>query len=142
MPLWNVIHPADAYSADDRRGIAGVVTSMYAALMPRFYVNVLFTEIKPGSLFIGGEPHDRFVRIWVDHIARKVPDDEAAARFLNKVREILAPWIADRGYDWEFHADETPFRLWSVQGHLPPQAGTDDEIRWRHENRPSARTHP
>ena len=49
-----------------------------------------------------------FVRVWVDHIARKVPDNEAAARFLNNISEILAHWIADRGYGWEFHADETP----------------------------------
>ena len=122
MPLWHVNHPEGAFSADDRRDIAQTVTGIYAPFMPRFYVNVLFQAVPECALFIGGEPHDRFVRIWADHIARRVPDDETAARFLGAVAKLLAPWIADRGYEWEFHADETPFRLWSVQGILDLQA--------------------
>jgi hypothetical protein len=41
--------------------------------MPKFYVGVVFQEVGEDSFFIGGEPHPRFVRIWVDHIARTSP---------------------------------------------------------------------
>ena len=139
MPLWHIHHPENGFSADDRRGIAQAVTGIYAPFMPRFYVNVLFHAVPAGSLYIGGEVNDNFVRIWADHIARRVPDDDTAARFLGAVDRLLAPWIVDRGYEWEFHADETPFRLWSVQGILPPVEGSDDFARWKSENRASAR---
>lgn len=54
---------------------------------------------------------------------------------------FIVPWVKDRGYDWEFHIDETPFDLWSVQGFYPPREGTEDEKRWIAENKPSPRTH-
>ena len=89
---------------------------------------------------MGGKPATNFVRIWVDHIARTLPTPEARKRFLGMCDEALAPIIRDRGFDWEFHIDETSFELWSIQGVRPPLAGTEDEKRWIAENRPSALT--
>jgi hypothetical protein len=37
-----------------------------------------------------------------------------------RANEAIAPFVKDRGFDWEFHIDETPFDLWSVQGYRPP----------------------
>ena len=36
--------------------------------------------------------------------------------------EKLAPFIKERGYDWEIHIDETPMDLWRTQGLVPPPA--------------------
>lgn len=44
------------------------------------------------------------------------------------------------GLDWEFHIDETAFDLWSIQGYRPPLPDSEDEKRWRRENRPSPPT--
>lgn len=141
MPLWKIYHPAGAFTPEDRKGMAEALTGLYGRVMPKFYVGVVFQEIPADSLFIGGEPSDRFVRIWVDHIARTFRSEETRLGFFKAVNKLLAPWIADRGFSWEMHVDETPFDLWTIQGYFPPREGTEDEKRWMAENRPSERTH-
>lgn len=141
MPLWKIYHPKDAFSADDKKALSQAITAVYGRAMPRFYVGVLFQEVEPDSFFIGGEAHGNFVRIWVDHIARTLPSEEAQRKFIKMIAGVIAPWIGERGFDWELHVDETPFDLWAIQGYLPPRQGTEDEKRWIAENRPSPRTH-
>ncbi len=140
MPLWNFYHPVDAYTPDDKQALAEKITEIYARFMPKFYVGVVFQAIEAESYYIGGEPRNNFVRIWIDHIARDFPDEEASTRFINAVNQVIAPWVKDRGFDWEFHVDETPFSMWSIQGYFPPREGTKDEARWIVENKPSPRT--
>lgn len=141
MPLWKIYHPKGAFSGEDKQGLARAITDVYGRAMPKFYVGVVFQEIEPDSFFIGGEPNGNFVRIWVDHIARTLPSEEAQRKFVMMMADVIAPWIKDRNFDWELHIDETPFDLWTIQGYLPPRQGTEDEKRWRTDNRPSARTH-
>ncbi|TFU02923.1 4-oxalocrotonate tautomerase [Polymorphobacter arshaanensis] len=142
MPLWKIYHPVDAFTADDKQAIARALTAVYGRVMPKFYVGVVFQAVEADNFYIGGEPHPRFVRIWVDHIARSFASDDRKTRFFEHINTVLAPWIADRGYDWEMHVDETPFELWTIQGYFPPREGTEDEKRWMAENRASPRTHP
>lgn len=141
MPLWKIYHPVGAYSSEDKAAISKSITDVYARGMPRFYVGVVFQEVEADSFYIGGVSHPKFVRIWVDHIARTFPSDEVKVRFFEKMNQIFAPWISERGYDWELHVDETPFDLWTIQGYFPPREGTEDEKRWMAENRASPRTH-
>ena len=141
MPLWKIYHPVGAYSAEDKQAISKSLTDVYARAMPRFYVGVIFQEVAADDFYIGGEPRSNFVRIWVDHIARTFSSDEMKVRFFEKMNQIFEPWIAARGYDWELHVDETPFDLWTIQGHFPPREGTEDEKRWIADNRASPRTH-
>lgn len=141
MPLWKIYHPADAFTPDDKDEFAEKVTDIYAKFMPRFYVNIIFVAVAEDSFYIGGKRRNNFVRIVMEHIAREFPNEEAGNRFINKVDDTITPWVRDRSFDWEFHIDETPFTLWSVQGYFPPRFGTEDEKRWIAENRPSPRTH-
>ena|SRR3989338_2596734 len=141
MPLWKIYHPVGAYSAEDKQAISKSITDVYARVMPRFFVGVIFQEVGAGEFYIGGEPRSNFVRVWVDHIARTFTSDEVRVRFFEKMNQIFEPWIAARGYDWELHVDETPFDLWTIQGHFPPREGTEDEKRWIADNRASPRTH-
>lgn len=141
MPLWNIYHPVDAYAPEDKAALATQITALYSRFMPRFYVNVFFHPLPAESFYIGGEPRSNFVRITMDHIARAFSSEEVSRRFIDRVNQVLAPFVKDRGYDWELHIDETPFSLWSVQGHYPPRQGTEDEKRWMAENRASPRTH-
>jgi phenylpyruvate tautomerase PptA (4-oxalocrotonate tautomerase family) len=142
VPLWKIYTPIAAFTAEDKNAIAQAITGVYGRVMPKFYVGVVFQEVSADNFYIGGEPHPRFIRIWVDHIARTFQSDERRVGFFNVINKILSPWIADRGFDWEMHVDETPFDLWTIQGYFPPREGTDDEARWIAENRPSPRTHP
>ena len=136
MPLWKIYHPENAFSAQDKQALSQAITALYSRL-PKFYVGVVFQEVAKDSFFVGGEPTDKFVRIWVDHIARTLPTPEAKAWWINACDEALAPYIRDRGFDWEFHIDETPFDLWSIQGLRPPPANSQAEARWIAENKAS-----
>lgn len=141
MPLWKIYHPVGAFTPQDKQQLSQRITALYARL-PKFYVGVVFQEVDADSFFIGGEPAGNFVRIWVDHIARTMPTPEIRARFIQMADEALAPYVRDRGYDWEFHIDETSYELWSIQGIRPPMANSEDEKRWIAENRPSPLTAP
>ncbi|EPL3171368.1 tautomerase family protein [Serratia ureilytica] len=138
MPLWQIYHPEPAFSTADKRAIAQKVTALYQDFLPRFYVNVFFHALPPGSAYLGGEPADDFVRVTIDHIARAMDNDAEQQQFLAACTLILHPYIAARGLRWELHVDETPFSLWTIDGLKPPAPGTAAGERWRKENRPSA----
>ena len=136
MPLWKIYHPVGCFSADDKHQLSQRITALYKRL-PKFYVGVVFQEVPRENFYVGGEPRDNFVRIWVDHIARTLPSAEARKWWVGQCDAALAPLVKDRGLDWEFHIDETSFELWSIQGIRPPPADSPDEKRWIAENRPS-----
>jgi len=77
----------------------------------------------------------------MDHIARQMTSEAQKTKFLARVETAIAPFIKDRGFDWELHIDETPLYLWTVQGIRPPRAGTEDEKRWISEKWTSPSTH-
>lgn len=141
MPLWKIYHPVDAFSIEDKDALAEKITDVYARGMPRFYVNIIFTPVPEDCFYIGGKRRNNFVRMVMEHIAREFPNKEASARFIQKINQVIEPYVKNRGFDWEFHIDETPFDLWTVQGYFPPRAGTEDEKRWMAENKASPRTH-
>jgi phenylpyruvate tautomerase PptA (4-oxalocrotonate tautomerase family) len=136
MPLWKIYHPENAYTLEDKQKFSESITSLYR-ILPKFYVGVVFQAIPKDSFFIGGQPVDNFVRIWVDHIARTLPTPEAKAHWVKISNEAIAPFVKDRGFDWEFHIDETPFDLWSIQGLKPPAPKSEAEKKWAADNRPT-----
>ncbi len=139
MPLWKIYHPVGCFTADDKHQLSQRITALYKRL-PKFYVGVVFQEVSGDNFYVGGEPRDNFVRIWVDHIARTLPSAEARKWWIEQCDAALAPLVKNRGLDWEFHIDETSFELWSIQGIRPPRADSPDEKRWIAENRPSPLT--
>jgi len=140
MPLWKIYHPEGAFSPEQKQDIAQTITGLYAPRLPKFYVGVVFQAVAADAFFVGGEPATNFVRIWVDHIARTLPNAEARTWWVNHCVKTLAPFIGDRGFDWEFHIDETSYDLWAINGMRPPLPDTEDEKRWKVENRPSPLT--
>jgi phenylpyruvate tautomerase PptA (4-oxalocrotonate tautomerase family) len=136
MPLWKVYHPAGAYTAEDKQMLSDRITGLYASVpIPKFYVVFVFEEMARDSCFVGGEPHDKFVRFKVDHIARTLPGPIIREWWVRKIDEIIAPFVRDRGFDWEVSIDETPFDLWSLQGEIPPPFESAAEKRWVMENK-------
>lgn len=147
MPMWQLFVPEGAYSPDDQVALADEITKLYTESvgLPRFYVTVLFHEMPKRAFLIGAEPRDNFVRVSVDHIARRfddiaehlaLPDDtDLAQLWLEQVTAALKPWVTDRGFNWELHVDETPVALWYIDGLVPPPAWSAEEQRWAAENR-------
>jgi phenylpyruvate tautomerase PptA (4-oxalocrotonate tautomerase family) len=140
MPLWHIYCPEGTYSPEDKRALAARITDLYAEYgLPRFLVSVVFQEVPKDSHLIGGEPADDFVRISIDQIARRIPDD-ASGWWMKRIRETVAPYVTARDLRWEVHVDDTPRELWSVDGRKPPAEGSEEEQRWARENRPSTPT--
>jgi phenylpyruvate tautomerase PptA (4-oxalocrotonate tautomerase family) len=147
MPLWNIYCAEGTYSKEEKRAFAEAITDIYASesgglpamTMPRFYVVVVFHDVAQDSLFIGGVPRNDFVRISIDHIAYAMPAElrELLLKFINK---SIHPHVRDRGLDWEIHIDDTLRDQWTIQGMRPPDSGSEEELRWIRENRPSKRT--
>ena len=135
MPFWKIYHPVGAFTAEDKKALSGRITDLYRGL-PKFYVIVVFQEVAPESFYMGGEEASNFVRIWMDHIARSFPDKKAKDKWLGWAEAALAPYIKDRGMDWEIHIDETPFDLWQVQGMKPPPPNSEYEKLSRDQNKP------
>lgn len=128
MPLWHIYTPVGAYSAEDKKALSSALMSVYVdAGLPKFYVNVLFHEVAEENFYIGGEPRRNFVRLVAEHIARHLATTELRRHAMALFEAQIAPFVKDRGYDWEMHVDETPFDLWQVQGLVPPLAESEGE---------------
>jgi phenylpyruvate tautomerase PptA (4-oxalocrotonate tautomerase family) len=140
MPLWKVYHPVGAYTAEDKKALAEKITGIYAqSPIPKFYVVVIFEEVAQDSYYVGGEPHGKFVRFAIDEIARSVPV-QAREWWIKTLDGAIAPWVRDRGYDWEISIDQTPFDLWTLQGECAPPFESVAEKRWVKENKASPYT--
>jgi phenylpyruvate tautomerase PptA (4-oxalocrotonate tautomerase family) len=108
VPLWKIYHPMGAYTKEDKQALSKRITDIYSQVpLPKFYVDVVFQEVSEDSFYVGGEPAQNFVRIQMDHIARQLTSEAAKTKFLARVEGAIAPFIKDRGYDWELHVDET-----------------------------------
>lgn len=141
MPLWKIYTPPEAYTAKDRKEMAERITGIYTQIpIPAFYVVVLFEEIPADSYFVGGKPHDKFIRVKIDQIARTLPGPILREWWIRTLDKILAPYIGARGFDWEISIDETPFDLWSLQGEIPPPFESIAEKRWVKQNKASPHT--
>jgi phenylpyruvate tautomerase PptA (4-oxalocrotonate tautomerase family) len=141
MPLWKIYHPAGSFTAEDKKELSEKITSVYANVpIPKFYAVVIFEEIAKDSCFVGGQINNRFIRFKVDQIARTLPGPVIREWWIKTLDEVIAPYVRDKGYDWEISIDETPFDLWSLQGEIPPPFESVAEKRWVKENKASPYT--
>ena len=156
MPLWQLLTPENAYTPDEKADIARKITDLYSSdftqeqlgfVLPRFYTSVIFQEVKADDFYVGGESRSQFVQIEVVHIARTVAtaaakagtsEEESLRRYFERMEEELKPYLADRGYEVEFHAEPAPFETWRIDFMVPPEPWSDDEARWGKDNRASA----
>ncbi|KAH7125385.1 putative oxalocrotonate tautomerase [Dendryphion nanum] len=152
MPLWIIYHPHNTFTdIAERSSLSNAITKVYTAgNLPAFYVNVVFVPVAPDNFFIGGVPRPSphtsanepgpdsskpFIRITIQNIARKIPSVKSANRFLSVVDQALKPFIADKGYDWEYSVEETSRDLWKIDGLVPPMPNTEAEKEWVRLNR-------
>lgn len=138
MPYWEIFTPDNAFTDEDKEQISERITQMYVdwVNLPRFYVVVRFHDMPHNTMYVGGKAKNNFVRVVIDHIARRMDDPEFRALCMAAIESVLEPYVKDRGYDWEVHIDETPMDLWRVQGLIAPPPESELEKMWASENRP------
>ncbi|EHA19910.1 hypothetical protein ASPNIDRAFT_179925, partial [Aspergillus niger ATCC 1015] len=143
MPLWQIYHPPTTFSTpESKQSFAEDITKFYTDLgLPAFYVVVNFIQTHPDNVYVGGttkHPTDDkpFVRIVITHIALHVPDSDAAySSTTTRLGQVMKPHLLDKGYDFEYHVDETDRRLWKINGLVPPPFKSEEEKVWVRENR-------
>ena len=106
MPLHRIYYPAGFFSTADKEALAKGITSFYTEGLglPAFYVAVIFFPIERENFYFGGVPAEKFVRINIIHLARTM-DKRSTELFFTRYESILAPFIKDRGMDWEVRRD-------------------------------------
>jgi hypothetical protein len=140
MPLWLIYHPTGTFEDDaTKQALSRDITAMYTDRgLPEFYVVVNFIKLDGNEVYVGDRPNTEtpFIRIVINHIAITQPNtDEAYHRVITRISQILRPYIADKGYDEEYHVDETERRLWRIQGMDPPPFGSEQERLWATANK-------
>ncbi|KAF2092585.1 hypothetical protein NA57DRAFT_49915 [Rhizodiscina lignyota] len=145
MPLWQIYHPKDAFSdAESKQALSADVVKMYTTQLglPAFYVVVQFIAMPEESVWVGGlsKTEKPFIRIVINHVAVRVAnisdEDAVYKQTCEMVDAALKPHVEDKGYDWEYHLDETERRLWKVNGLVPPPWKSEAEQQWVKTNRP------
>ncbi|CAN9145526.1 unnamed protein product [Alternaria alternata] len=141
MPLWAIYHTDTIFTdAASRKALAASITKLHEDVIkiPKFYVVVTFIPLPSDGLYVGGEETEKpFVRLVIDQIAGKMPENnrENYAFWTSKVDEALAPHIADKGYDWEYHIDETQLLLWKINGVYAPTLYSPEFMKWKEANK-------
>uniref|UniRef100_A0A914YHA8 Tautomerase cis-CaaD-like domain-containing protein n=1 Tax=Panagrolaimus superbus TaxID=310955 RepID=A0A914YHA8_9BILA len=134
MPLHRIYHSPGQFSKDDKTGLTEAITQIYTnpqiANLPAFYVVVLFIPIEEENFFVGGKNTKNFVRISVQHIARSFDSYEQSNEFLQRYENVLAPFIKERGFDWEVDIEQIDRNLWRENGLSPPLPRSDAEKEW------------
>ncbi|KAG8713016.1 hypothetical protein FRC11_013559 [Ceratobasidium sp. 423] len=131
MPMHRIYTTSGLYSPIEKKALATAITKIYQSFgLPAFYVNVFFIDLPKDSFYIGGEPHDNFVRFNVQHIARAFPDNKSKLQFMEIYETALKPFTADKGVDWEVNVDEADPLTWNENGMSPPAPGSKGEELW------------
>ncbi|KAJ5086203.1 hypothetical protein N7532_010974 [Penicillium argentinense] len=142
MPLWLIFHPPGTFEdVISKQALTKDITKIYTGIgLPPFYVVVNFIKLSTEDVWVGGERKSEkpFIRIVAEHIAVRLENEDIVyKRTADAFDKALKPHVADKGYEWEFHIDETERRLWRVNGLIPPPFGSDVEQLWAKENKPS-----
>ncbi|CAM6116663.1 unnamed protein product [Calypogeia fissa] len=131
MPLHRIFHPPGIFSGEDKKAIAKRLTAIYTSVgLPEFYVIVLFIAVDEDSFFVGGKPTSKVVRIVSQHLARRLVSSEEKANRVQALEDAFAPYIKDRGFDWELHSELHDRELWRVNGIVPPLPHSEGEKTW------------
>jgi phenylpyruvate tautomerase PptA (4-oxalocrotonate tautomerase family) len=102
MSLHRIYHPPDVFSAKDKQELAERITALYTAIgLPEFYVNVIFVPIEKDSLFVGGQPKDKYIRIVIQHLASQLHDKKIKQTIMDKYEKAIGAYIKEKDYEWE-----------------------------------------
>ncbi|KAI1710003.1 putative oxalocrotonate tautomerase enzyme domain-containing protein [Ditylenchus destructor] len=131
MPLHRFYVPEGLYTEDDKKKLAQSITDIYTSIgLPAFYVIILFIPVKKDSYYVGGKTNDKFVRVSIQHIARHFESYEVAKQFMDMYEAKLAPFIKDRGLDWEVAFEILDRNLCRTNGLPLPLSGSEGEKLW------------
>lgn len=128
MPTY-AFTTARAVTPDQRTRIARSVTAIHAgeADAPRFFVQVIFYHVEPGSIFIAGEPASPD-HVWVRADIRAGRKPEQKAAILTRIMAETSAILEMSEQDVWVYVSDIPAEGVLEFGHvLPPPGG---EAAW------------
>jgi phenylpyruvate tautomerase PptA (4-oxalocrotonate tautomerase family) len=129
MPTYVCWSRAGQLSPDQRQRIAKSITEIHHEVgkAPRYFVQVIFTELQPGSHFVAGEEAEAG-HIWIRADIRSGRTQEQKSRLMTRiVEDVCAITGASRESVWVYISD-IPGTSVTEFGHILPQPG--EEAAW------------
>ncbi len=124
MPLYQFLIPADSPSAGLKAELAGAITDVHCEVTgaPEAYVNVSFTELAPGSLFVSGRPvaHGRLVGI-----IRSGRSPETKRALMERLAQTWAEVSGEPADGFAVFIQEVPGSSMLEEGHFLPESAAD-----------------
>jgi phenylpyruvate tautomerase PptA (4-oxalocrotonate tautomerase family) len=125
--MYSVAHPADGLTADQKRGIAAVVTRIHAAVTgaPESFVHTSFEAFAPGDYFVGGEPAGPIV---ITGRIREGRSDLDKQRILREIADAVADLTGRTLEEVATIVRDVPSKYIFEGGQLMPEPG--QEAAW------------
>ena len=89
MPIYTCTVAEGTLTAESKAALAAEITKIHAAIngVPPTYVNVIFAEMPPSDVFVGGEPGKPLI---ISGWARRGHPQEAVTRLATEVASAAA----------------------------------------------------
>jgi phenylpyruvate tautomerase PptA (4-oxalocrotonate tautomerase family) len=89
MPIYTCTVAEGTLTAESKAALAAEITRIHAAIngVPPTYVNVIFAELPPGDVFVGGKPGKPLI---ISGWARRGHPQEAVTRLATEVASAAA----------------------------------------------------
>lgn len=115
-------------TTDERARIVASVTSIHAveATAPRYFVQVVFYTVDPGSMFIGGEPAPGG-HVWVNALIRSGRTKEQKAKILQRIMDETSEILRVSAEDVWVYLSDIPAESVAEFGAILPQPGGEPQ---------------
>ena len=121
MPFYQFTVPSDSPSSELKAEIADAVTKVHTSVTgaPESYVNVSFTEVPPGSIFVAGKavPYGRMVGL-----IRSGRTQEEKCRLINELAEAWSEVSGEPREGFALFIQEIPGSAMTEYGQILPEA--------------------
>ncbi|GJD51739.1 hypothetical protein OPKNFCMD_4496 [Methylobacterium crusticola] len=127
MPTYAISTAKDT-TPDQRAKIVESITTIHSveATAPRYFVQVIFNKVEPGSIFIGGEPASPD-HVWVRADIRAGRTREQKARMLRRIMQETSEILAISEQDVWVYISDIPATGVLEFGNVLPEPGEEEQ---------------
>lgn len=126
MPTYAISTATDV-TTEQRARIVASITSIHSveATAPRYFVQIIFQRVEPGSFFIGGEPASPD-HVWVRADIRAGRTREQKARMLERIMVETSAILGISDQDVWVYISDIPAHGVLEFGHVLPEPGQEE----------------
>lgn len=127
MPTYVCSAAAGLLAPDQRAEIAKTITVIHSeeGKAPRYFVQVLFHDVLPGSHFIGGQPAPAG-QVWIRADIRSGRTDEQKKAIMERIASDVSALAKVERQDVWVYISDIPATGVVEFGHVLPQPGQED----------------